>query len=1050
MAVRLTLSALLIFLSPGLAPYEALAAVSRDSGKSAPPKIAVPAIPPLPVSVVGAAAGSHAAFGAQGAAKSEAAAPVTTQQALGQAVSKIESPSGVDAGAAEVLEQLYTGGGFVGSAESVIGAPMSVETRLSLAGLPELAAQARDAKAGLKDRQAAVKAIADRSSDPARLLLEEIGSEIGGGSVDYEVKRLALRRLAEQGKVVSLPAVSEAHAGEILATLRDVKPDALGVDIDGTLVEKSATLTAEAGAWLAAASRAVPATAVITDRPAFSREEGEKGAVEAVTPHDPAVRSRVAVAAHRGALLLRFEAEGPVAGVVHSEAWTQEQQAAIAAAVDAVLKDAGAAPAGRRAVGAYDAFKILPKELTDAQISALDAKLKAAVSGLGTASVKRARFLLEGPYLTVNKYDKGFGLRNLLAARHKLAAFQDAESLPGFLRPLGRWWAERRTKTAAAGGTTLAIGDQFFGARAADAAMALSEPGHLAVSVSGTADPRLDNVVVWPTQGPAGAKQLLEAVAAKPNTNVTALTGFFSQRTLGMAVYFPTTVAFAALSIPILGFPLFAALMAFGSIVGIAMGPLNGLLARKFSPRAALMISQGLRAVLHFGVIALWAGGLLNFGTLLLAAAVNGWILTSIVTVDGITTRKLSGPLFNTMNALAWMNFLVVQVAMGILIGFKPFIQYFQNLAASFGYAIPNGEPALMIPYAVSVFAHLFVMVPIIFFTIPGGRDQAAPSAAPAALQPAFGARAAGFIRKYWLQAGAFAAALYAFFVPVVGVMFHQPIPVVAALVWWISRTDDFKALWANVKARNAMLMGSLAAALYYPLQFLLVPKIAEQLGGAAGKEQFMGEILGALFFGQLIATAGQAKLPTVRVWLGGFFDTTLVLKAAVVGIAGLWSYMLLFPASLPAALLVGAAVGGLLWLTGRYMNAGLWARWLGLGFAALALPWLLPASAAAAFVGILAAGLFYGPASVAMSNQFYGNVPKGETERMVAANGSVFNAAIALGFSVVTLLSNWRGADYSGLMGDATKIFIAVGVVFALLAAKALPGLYPKKEEKK
>ena len=76
-----------------------------------------------------------------------------------------------------------------------------------------------------------------------------------------------------------------------------------------------------------------------------------------------------------------------------------------------------------------------------------------------------------------------------------------------------------------------------------------------------------------------------------------------------------------------------------------------------------------------------------------------------------------------------------------------------------------------------------------------------------------------------------------------------------------MTRTDSFKSVWNQKNLRAAMLLGALAFGLIFPFQYMALPLMAGVLGGAAGKAAILGQMLGALFFGQLAANASQASL---------------------------------------------------------------------------------------------------------------------------------------------------------------------------------------------
>ncbi len=293
---------------------------------------------------------------------------------------------------------------------------------------------------------------------------------------------------------------------------------------------------------------------------------------------------------------------------------------------------------------------------------------------------------------------------------------------------------------------------------------------------------------------------------------------------------------------------------------------------------------------------------------------------------------------------------------------------------------------------------------------------------------------AGALIGKYRKEALLFAAGLGVYFI------WPTAVPAAAALVFWVSRTEGFKKLWANPGIRYAMLFASLAAFIFFPLQSYAFPFIATTLAGTAGKAALLGQMLGALFFGQLIANSSQAKLPSLRIPLIGRINAQRLLQAGVLALGAAWIYLGLFPGSLLAAGL-GVGIGAILMaLSEKLTNRG-WITLVGIGLSAILIPYFFWGNIPLLLAGILMIGLFYGPASTSLSGYFYKNVPSKESASMIAVQGSFFNGAISLGYGLTALAALLFSPVFPGLLLPMGILFAALGVLFAI-APRLLPGL--------
>lgn len=909
-----------------------------------------------------------------------------------------------------ILNQVFDGGtaqlGDLGG--EVSGSLSAGVNPLAQFSASDLQAAASDASKPSEERSSAVKALAERGEKES---LKAVGaSNPEGGAQDYEIKRQALRALANLGEVVSLPPVSAAHAQEILSKISAQKPGLAVFDYDGTLAPYKEKIGADTAKSLSEASKEVP-TAILTDRPDVQESISEMTAEQ---------KSSLLIGENRGARISLYEKDGKANLVRQEPVLTGEQKFILQKAADATKAAYGVQEYKGKTqdLSDYGFAVFLPIGMSKEKVAEAAAAFKAQVGAEFDVVGRNAYKPEDPPYITVSKLDKSLGVTLL---RQQSSFMDRLRSAPAALR---RFVLKPKASDLVAAKSTLVVGDHFFGQRTVDSEMIKGAPGALAIAVGGQADPRLDNIFVWPTQGAEGSRQILGALSKKnggdPQKNV--LVGMFAQRTVSIVAFLLTTLAYPFIAIPVVGVAGFGALMALGPLAAIATGPLNGLIAQRLSARNAMAVNTVVRIVLALALPVFAGFGVLNFWTLLIASIANGWLLSSIMTTEGIYMKRFAGQYVGSINALAMINYLAIQVVLGLIIGVGSYVDKWN----------------LMIPYYISAAAHALIVLPIIWKTIPNiiEKPAAAPAAGAAPAKKFF--EVGPFFKRYWKEAALFAAGIALF--PLI----HTTIPAAAALIYWVSRTQGFKDLWAQKNLRYAMLFSGLAAMLFFPMQSMLLPVVATTLAGAAGKSLALGQLLGALFFGQLISNAGQAKLPDVKLPLIGSVKSPRLVQAVVLALAATWVGLKLFPGSLLA---VGGAVAlgaGLMWLAEKMNNRG-WMRTVGIGLSAIMLPLLFGFSMPVFFTSLLMLGLFYGPGTVAVSSYFFGNVPREKSESMIAVQGSFFNGAISLGYGLMTLLTalvtpaGQKLPELGPLLWVLGPVFIVAGLVYTL-APKMLP----------
>lgn len=504
------------------------------------------------------------------------------------------------------------------------------------------------------------------------------------------------------------------------------------------------------------------------------------------------------------------------------------------------------------------------------------------------------------------------------------------------------------------------------------------------------------------------------------------IAGMFIQRSISIAAFILTSLAYPIVAIHAVGASSFGVLMALGPLAAIATGPLNGLIADKMSPRNGLLLLAVLRGLLAFALPAFAYLGLMGFMPLLLASIANGWQLSLLITSENAYFRRMAGKKhIETINSLGAVNFFSLQVFLTLIVG-----------AGSF---IDRWNP--MTPFVLSTLVHIMVVAPIIWFMIPNAMPDARAKVAAAArsfhaVLRDRAAKASAFFKKYWKEFGLFGLGVGAY------LAFSSPLPMSAALFWWVSRTDGFKEVWSQKTLRATMILSALAFGLIYPFQYMAVPLMAGVIGGAAGKGLVLGQLLGAFFFGQLTANASQAKLPSARIpFTSQTIPAQRIIQGAVLALAAAWSFLRLFPASWQAAA-AAAALGALLMYGSSKFTSRGWIKSLGIGLtAASVLPLVFWGFMPAVFAGMLLFGLFAGPAAVVLNSYFSRNAREASIGSAFGVNGSLINASSSFGYGLMTILISFFHPAFPGALGPIAVAFLVIGAVF-FFAPRFLPGL--------
>lgn len=1034
-----------------LPPSAVAAAVEGPAGSAvAPGAIALPA-PAIPG--VAAPAAPQAEAGSPAAAAATAEATLQTgAQAVGAAKGEGEQ--------AAALDSLYTGAktGGDSSAVDASGASGAASSGLSAPAGDFEEARAVDSSLPLDRRLAMVKKIAERGPAGQQTLERVAAANRDGGAEDYEIHRAALRALAEQGVVESLRPVSRKHADQILAKLNADKPAAVVADYDDTLSEFRKPIPPYVAAALKGAADAGVDVAVLTDRTDIKRNEKDTTILDSLDGMTLAQKQAITVAADSGARLLEYDAQGKAVVTVDAKlSFTDKQRDAIKAASAATAEKFGRYEFNGQEenLSAFKWVRFLPLGMPAEQVQAAAAFMRERLAANGAPEIaidgRQAADPKNPSYLTISLLDKSVGVNALRSSRDERERFKDTVRHPSLAKLASKLpsWLVGGKSQPIAGKDTLVLGDSFFGTRMVDALMSKAAPGALTIAVGGQADPRVDNVFVWPTKGGQASAEILGALAKPSSTSIDKKTfaGLFTQRTIGMIAFMGMVIALPFAAVPVIGWSGYGVIMAFGPMAGIAAAAVTGGWIDKLGSRDSFALNTLLRGLVILAVPAFAHFGILNFWTLMLAAVGEGWMISTIMTTEGAMVRRLF-PVkhLGWINAVLFQNYLGLQVLLGLIMGFGQIVDKLDPYTVLLGAAVIN----------------LGVVLPIIWATIPNTKSTA-PAAKP-------GEARTPFLKRYWKEAGLFAAALAAapllqVFPAVTAALGISPVVVAAlliasALVYWISRTDGAAKMSAGeftkpaadgTKAPLMRAVGlmALSALMMYPLQYFILPNVAEALAGAAGKGQLLGEFLGALFLGNLIATAAQARLPEMRLPFVGRFGPEFFIQAAVVGLTFTW-----LAVTMGAGLLAafgGAAVAAAAMYLGRRLSDRGWLQLMGLGFASLWLPYLtwlgfvpflsLPMAWLASMVAV---GLAYGPIYVKLISYIMGHTAQEHSGKVQGVVGGYFNGAISIGYGLTTLAAGFLHPVFPALLA-AFGIFYLLGGGAFFRSPSWLPGL-PKR----
>jgi hypothetical protein len=346
-------------------------------------------------------------------------------------------------------------------------------------------------------------------------------------SLSYRAHRLALAALASLfGVVASLP-----QAGPELTrqSLQDAgRRRVLFTDFDDTLGPYNTILLPEMAAAITAVMRAGKQVVIITDRSEV-REKGsaQMTAFESVSSIAPADRAGLILAATSGGHVYRYNDLGDPEKIWEYPALEGRLRDSVAEAAEAIkcrLPQLGTSqhPGDYRGPaevwGTYGYSLMLaagtPEPVVKAVAHVFEEELKKRSLGVAVEP-RMAKNPALPPYVRFSLVDKSAAARHisemLVAETWETVALGDNMYRPrqpeklGFVGRAARYWAERLS------GRPIALtGNET------DRNMEKALPGMLALSVGGTADPRMHHAFVLPGRGQEASLEVLRAMAAEP------------------------------------------------------------------------------------------------------------------------------------------------------------------------------------------------------------------------------------------------------------------------------------------------------------------------------------------------------------------------------------------------------------------------------------------------------------------------------------------------------------------------------------------------------
>ena len=523
-----------------------------------------------------------------------------------------------------------------------------------------------------------------------------------------------------------------------------------------------------------------------------------------------------------------------------------------------------------------------------------------------------------------------------------------------------------------------------------------------------------------------------------PAARNKALIGWLAGRSVFLSAFILTgLVAYPLFARALVGNSGYGTLMAVGSMMSIVLGSASGVLIDRLSYRNAAAMNTFVRAVVSLALPALLYLGVLTIdphqalrtlGSMMLVSLVNGWNISSSLIAESKLLPAIAGPdakdptkpdarRLAGINALAYLNFFGLNVLLGIFLSGGRFVDM---LVAHFGQL--NGLSAAFLLSAVANFPVAFL---IQWFTFPNVKpaSKAAQGPAPAKRFTA---------RNVAVWAGLIGFGVWSY------LHWQTTIFLVASILAGLAVTSEgLHKLWKNKTVRWAAVLGMVLSALYYPFQSMAIPFMAGDLKGGA---VLQSQMVGSLFFGQLLASSVRLNLPGK--W-------NYAVQGGVLAAMATWLYFYLFPHNL-GALAVGMALASILYVGVSSLTDKGWLKFQGFGLAFIALPIALWGNPSFLFVSILMIGLFVGPNMITLDSVIQKEAKEADPAnagRVIGARSALINAATALGYASMDVVTHKWGFGFPPALWFIAGAFGIAAVVFwkapSLLKRRLAPEVF-------
>lgn len=342
----------------------------------------------------------------------------------------------------------------------------------------------------------------------------------------YNRRRWALRSIANQGVVASLPQAGPNLTKKLLDKAASRKY--LFTDFDDTIGAFNSELAPELVAGFAAAKKAGKVIIVVTDRTDEKRPNSKMLTVfESLATIPASDRAGMYVAANGGGRVYRYNAQGEPERIYEQPAMDEAKKAVVAEAAAETkrkLSSIGATQHPGDAVSPSESFNpygyalmlsVGTPEATVKQAAKL-LQNELAAKGIEVEVLPRlAKNPANPPYITFSGINKSMpvawisehlGIKPLQAV-----AIGDSMYMPRVPEtPDASQQALQAEAERLSGSPVPLTGNET------DRNMEKGLPGMMALSVGGTADPRMEDAWVLDGHGPAMTLKLLEAMAASP------------------------------------------------------------------------------------------------------------------------------------------------------------------------------------------------------------------------------------------------------------------------------------------------------------------------------------------------------------------------------------------------------------------------------------------------------------------------------------------------------------------------------------------------------